>query len=95
MIIRRVGVLQMAKIEAALCAVLGLCVGAMIALLSMLDIAILPNVSGGIFGVMLGGGAIIMVPLVGSIYGAIMGVLWALLYNVAASLAGGIELETE
>ena len=85
----------MAKIEAALCAVLGLFVGAMIALLSMLDIAIFPNVSGGIFGVMLGGGAIIMVPLVGSIYGAIMGVLWALLYNVAASLAGGIELETE
>jgi len=85
----------MAKIEAALCAVLGLFVGAMIALLSMLDIAIFPNVSGGIFGAMLGGGAIIMVPLVGSIYGAIMGVLWALLYNVAASLAGGIELETE
>jgi hypothetical protein len=67
----------------------------MIALLSMLGIAILPNVSGGIFGIMLGAGAIIMVPLVGSIYGVIMGVLWALLYNVAAGLAGGIELETE
>jgi|TARA_B100001971_G_scaffold75972_1_gene70054 hypothetical protein len=94
-IIRRVGVFSCAKIEAALCAVLGLFVGAMIALLSMLDIAILPNVSGGILGVMLGAGAIIMVPLAGSIYGAIMGVLWALLYNVAARLAGGIELETE
>jgi len=92
MILKRVGVLSVGKIMGGLYAVLGLFIGAIVALLSMLGATFsgrdaLPG--------LLGVGAIIIAPIVYGATGFIGGIIGAVLYNVAGGLIGGIELEFE
>lgn len=100
MVIRRFGVWSVAKLYGALLAAMGLLFGAIIALASMIGGA------AGAFGadapanagpmaMLFGAGAVIFLPIFYGILGVVMGALSAALYNLAAGLFGGIEVETQ
>lgn len=98
MVLRRVGVLSMAKINGIISAAMGLIIGLFMFLLSMIG-GLFPSGmssgSEGAFGFLFGGGAIILAPLFYGIFGFIAGLIGAFIYNFTAGFVGGIELDLE
>jgi len=97
MVITKVGAVSVAKVAAVLYAGVGLLVGAFISLLGMVGLtAALAETEGGAFlGVLFGVGAIIIMPILYGIFGFIGSFIFASLFNVAAGMTGGIEVETK
>jgi hypothetical protein len=98
MILRSVGVLSAGKVSGALCALIGVLVGGVLAMASLAGVAFNPQGQGGgpaIPAMFLGVAALIFVPLFYGIFGFITGIIYAALYNVIAAMVGGIELEFE
>jgi hypothetical protein len=99
MVIRKVGVASAAKVFATLYALWGFIFGAVIALIAMAGAGIsaashedpVPAWLGTMFGV----GAIVVLPIVYGVMGAIFGALTAAFYNVVAGIAGGLSLDVE
>jgi hypothetical protein len=98
MVIRQIGVGSAAKIFGALYASFGLVFGVLVALISLAGAGMaatsddaMPGWIGGLFGV----GAIIFLPLLYGVFGAIGGALTALFYNIIAGMVGGLQIETE
>jgi hypothetical protein len=93
--IRRLGVMSVGKIYGALTAGMGLLIGALFALASMVGMGLsdsaAPSFMTGLFGV----GAIIILPLFYGVMGFIMGIIGAALYNLLAGVVGGVTIETE
>lgn len=97
MILKRIGVLSCGKMEGGLGALMGLILGAIFSLMSLVG-AMAGMASGeneAAFGFLFGVGAIIILPIVYGIFGFIGGLLVAFLYNLVAKFAGGIELHFE
>lgn len=99
MIIRRVGVLSVAKISAIIAAVVGLLAGILIFLGSLAGSA-MPAADGGHDAGMawmsgLGALAIIVFPILYGIFGFIGGAIQGFVYNIAAKFVGGVSIETE
>jgi hypothetical protein len=97
MTISRVGVFSVGKIYGAISAVLGLIAGIFIFFFSLLGAAIVPSGRGSnaAMGVASGLMFMILAPIIYGIFGFIMGLIMGLIYNVAASFAGGIEIDLE
>jgi hypothetical protein len=101
MLIRRIGVMSLAKIQAVLGAGIGLLVGLLFGLFSMLGggamMASGQDGSGGGAGMMMGMGlgAVIIFPIFYGICGFLGGLLSAWLFNLAAGFVGGLEIETQ
>lgn len=102
MIIRRIGVLSVAKITAIIAAAFGLLAGIMIFLVgSAASVATSsPEFAGSNDAGMawlsgLGALAIIVVPIFYAVVGFIGGAIQALVYNIAAKFVGGVSFETE
>lgn len=97
MIIKRVGILSVAKIQAAIMAVFGLIIGVIYGLFFMMFGAIMMSQSGGsgMGGVLAGLLLMVGIPIMYGLIGFVAGAIGALIYNVAAGFAGGIELELE
>lgn len=95
--IRRLGVLSVAKIQGAIALVFGLIIGVIYGLIIMLFGAALMSQSRGAAGgsIILGLLAMIGIPIFYGIIGFIGGAISALIYNMAAGIAGGIEIEVE
>ena len=99
MVIREVGVASAAKVFGVLYAVFGLLFGVLVALFAiggsgMMAAAgddAMPGWFGGLFGV----GAVIFLPLMYGVFGAIGAALAALFYNIIAGMVGGLRIETE
>lgn len=92
--IRKIDPLSAGKVLALVQALIGLVAGLFLSLVAVFGIAA-GGGDGVAAGVITGLGAVIMLPLTYGIMGFLGGVLGAFLYNVAASMVGGIELETE
>jgi hypothetical protein len=100
MIVKRVGPLSVAKNAAVLYAILGLFIGAIFSLAGVAG-----AFAGGGFGEgsgpaagimgLLGVGAIVMFPIFYACIGFVGSLIGAGLYNVVASMVGGIELDVE
>lgn len=92
--IKRIGVLSCAKVLGGLYLVLGLIFGGIMTIVAALG----AGVGGGPeeVGMALGGGlaSIIIIPLLYGFIGFIGGAFMAAIYNIAASMFGGIEFET-
>ena len=90
--VKRVGVMSLGKVLGVLYAMLGLIVGALFSLFSIVGAIFSPDVPGalGLVGV----GSIIFFPIFYGLMGLVFGMITALLYNLVASWVGGIELET-
>jgi len=103
MIVRRVGVLSIAKIEGFLMFIVGLIVGVLYGLAFMLfgmtaasfaarsDSQALNGVSAVVIGLLI----MIGVPIFYGVMGFIGGAIGGLIYNVASGIVGGIKLELE
>ena len=94
--VKRVGVLSFGKILGISYAVMGLFIGGIFALLSLVGAGMTAAGTGeadAMWGAMFGVGAVIFLPLFYGVLGFIFGLLGALLYNLLAGLVGGIEVE--
>jgi hypothetical protein len=98
MVLKSVGVLSAGKIMGVLGAFGGLLGGAFMALFSLLGGVIQQQGGHGnavIPALFVGVGAIVFLPILYGIFGFIGGMIYALLYNLAAGVIGGLELEIE
>ena len=94
MVIRRIGVLSAAKVSGALYALMGLFLGAIFSLFSLLgSMMALGTDENAFFGLIFGVGAIIVMPIFYGGLGAITAAIGALLYNLIAGTLGGLEIE--
>jgi hypothetical protein len=98
MVLKRIGVLSMAKIAGVLYAAIGVFVGLGVAVLSSVAGMAgarmnpdMPGWAGPLFGV----GAIVVLPILYGILGFIGGAIGAGIYNVFSGIVGGLELELE
>jgi hypothetical protein len=91
MVVRSFGVLSVGKIMAAMYAFFGLLIGGMFTLLSLGGLAAAGG-RGGPQAILFGVGAIIALPIFYGLLGFIGGVLSALIYNLLAGVAGGVEV---
>lgn len=92
--IKKIGVLSLGKISALLYAIMGLIVGVFMALISLIG-ATFSQSTTGMFGMLFGVGAIILLPIFYGAMGFVTGVITAWLYNIIANWIGGLEVEIE
>jgi hypothetical protein len=96
--IKRIDPMSAAKVGGVLYAGLGLLIGACVSVV-MLTIGSAAALSeegspaGAIVGMFFGAGSIVILPIVYGIIGAITLLISAWIYNVAARITGGIEIE--
>ena len=81
------------KVFGFMYAVIGLIIGALISLASVVGMGAMGGSEAGGAGMLFGIGAIILLPIIYGLAGAIGGAIGALVYNVCAKVTGGIELE--
>jgi hypothetical protein len=93
-VLKRVGIVSVAKINAVIGIVIGLIMGIIIGLVSTLFGSAFDMMGGGGFGA-LGLLAIVIFPIVYGIGGFISGAVVAAIYNFIARIIGGIVLEFE
>lgn len=98
MVLTRVGVWSAAKIAGVLYAAMGLILGSIFALISVLGAGMAsvmetsdapPAWFGAVFGI----GAIVLFPIFYGVMGVVTGAISAALYNVFAGVVGGLQLE--
>jgi hypothetical protein len=95
-VIREIGVLSLGKVAGIIYACIGLIAGVIVALVSVLGgfAGLLGEgrTAAGFIGMFLGAGAVFILPVFYGVLGALIGMLVAVIYNVAARLVGGIEI---
>lgn len=99
MVIKRVGAMSLAKVAAVLYAGMGLIIGGLLSLVAMAGAATWMAQSdspgGAMFGALFGVGAIIILPICYGIFGFIGTLIAASLFNVAARMTGGVEIDVQ
>ncbi|MBI1352821.1 MAG: hypothetical protein GC160_00640 [Acidobacteria bacterium] len=99
MVIKSVGVLSLAKMLGAVYGAIGLIGGLIVSLIAMFGGFAAAQSDMGAGGAMMGGmlgvGAVILFPLLYGAMGFIGGALTAVIYNVFAGIAGGIEIHVQ
>jgi hypothetical protein len=94
MTITRVGPLSVAKIAGLLGVVIGLIAGGFFSLVSLAGAAMGgAGENGGMFGALFGVGAIILFPIFYGCMAFVMTLIQAALFNVAANIVGGVEIQ--
>ena len=94
--VSRIGVLSLAKMLAVVYAFLGLFIGGVISLFSVMGAAMgraAGGESGGAVALLFGAGAVIILPVFYGCIGFVGGLIVAPLYNLVAKVVGGIEIE--
>jgi hypothetical protein len=94
MVIRRIEPMSAAKVGGMLYALLGLLFGVIFTLFSFTGMGMM-GAGMGSMGALFGVGAIIILPIVYGIAGFIFCGIAAAFYNVAAKMAGGLEIQAE
>ena len=96
MIVRRVGPLSFAKVMGALYVLMGLLFGALISFISVVGGALVPHDErSGMAGALFGAAAIVVLPIFYGVLGFLASLVGAALYNVIASVVGGIEIDLQ
>jgi hypothetical protein len=94
--IRSIGVGSAFKLFAVLYGMLGLLIGAVISLISVLGF--MGGSAAGMEGagaLLFGTAAIVVAPILYGIIGACAGVVMSLIYNLAAKFTGGLEIDLQ
>ena len=92
--LKRIQPMSAFKMGGVLYALMGLLVGAIFSLISVLAKSLAPAELGP-FGFLFGALAIVLFPICYGIFGAIFCAIGALLYNLVAKMVGGIAVEVE
>ena len=95
MIVKRFGVLSVAKVYGALTAAMGLLLGLFVGAASALGVGLSEGDEPAFIAAMLGVGAVIFLPIFYGVLGVVMGALSAALYNLFAGMVGGVKIELE
>jgi hypothetical protein len=96
MIVRRVGPLSFARLMGALYALVGLLIGGIVSLISMVGGALIPSDQAtGMTGALFGAAAIVILPICYGGLGFLTSLIGAALYNAMASVVGGVEIEVQ
>ena len=95
MIIKRVGPVSCARISAFLYAIVGLIIGGVFSLVAMVGgfASDAPEVSR--FGPIIGAAAVIVFPLLYGAMGFVVTLIAAWIYNLAADVMGGVEVDLQ
>ena len=90
--ITRVGVFTLGKVSGAINVIMGLLIGSILTLITLLGgVATVAGPAGALFGI----GAIILLPIIYGIMGFFGGIISAVVYNLISSMIGGIVIQTE
>lgn len=92
LVLKKIDVLSVAKLEGLLLAIIGLIIGIIVAIIS---VTIGAMTSLGSMGAGYGILAIIIMPIYLGVMGFVVGAVGAFLYNIVAGWIGGIKLEFE
>ncbi|MCL4814029.1 MAG: hypothetical protein KJ061_16170 [Vicinamibacteraceae bacterium] len=96
MVITRVDPVSCAKVVGLLYAALGLVFGAMFSFFSVVMGSLVPDApQPPLFGVLFGIGAILVMPIFYGVLGFVTTLIGAWLYNLAAGVVGGVEIEVK
>jgi hypothetical protein len=97
MVLRRIGILSCGKVMGTLYAVMGLILGGIMSLISVIGVAVAQRPNGGeeIGAMFFGVGAVILLPIFYGITGFIGGIIMAAVYNFVAGVVGGVELDLQ
>jgi hypothetical protein len=87
--------MSVAKIAGLLYAVVGLAMGGLFSLFAMLGAAFGDGSGGSFFPALFGVGSVILFPLFYGCLGFVMTAISAWLYNVVASVVGGVQLDVQ
>ncbi len=92
--VKRIGVLSSGKVYAVISGAFGLLFGAFFSLASLIGFG-LSTATGqeGAVGILLGAGAVVVLPIFYGLIGFVGGVIQAWVYNLAAGVIGGVEVE--
>jgi hypothetical protein len=99
MVIRRISPLSCAKVSGILYAGIGLLIGALFSVISVVIGGMADQLETGhagmpgMFGALFGVAAIVILPICYGILGFVGGAITAWLYNIVAGVAGGLEIE--
>ena len=95
--ITRVSPISVAKVAFVLYAAIGLIIGAIVACAALLGATFAPHEANGsgMLGAIFGVGAVIILPIMYGVFGAIGALIGSAIYNVVAGLVGGIEITVE
>ena len=92
--LKRIGAVSLARLAAGLYAVIGLIIGAIFALAALAGAAVAGD-SSPMIGLLFGVGAVVFLPLMYGVLGALGALLIAGLYNLMAGWLGGVEVTLE
>jgi hypothetical protein len=92
-VVRRIGVISLAKMQGALYALVGLIIGAGVSLFALLGAALMNSAGSTAGSVLFGVGAVILFPIGYGLFGFVLGLIIGGLYNLVAAIAGGVEIE--
>jgi hypothetical protein len=98
MVIRKIGVGSAAKVFGTLYALWGFIFGAIVAGVALVGSGIAAasdDPTPGWLGAIAGVGAVVILPILYGVLGAIFGALTAAFYNLVAGISGGLSLEVE
>jgi len=98
MVLKRIGVVSSGKLSGVFYALIGLIIGAILSLVSLLGMAfgaMSESPLGALGGLLFGLAAIIAMPVLYGIIGFIAGLAMAALYNLVAGITGGLEIELQ
>ena len=97
MVVKHFGVWSVARIYAIISAGIGLCIGVVVALISIVGGSLvgsssnMPSWAGSVFGI----GSIVFFPILYGVMGLIGGTIAAVLYNIGARIGGGVEIDVQ
>jgi hypothetical protein len=93
MVIRRVGALSCAKVAGVLYLILGFVFGAFISLFAAGGSMFADTPASGLGGMIFGAGAIVILPICYAVFGFVMTLIMASLFNLVVGMTGGIEVD--
>lgn len=93
MVIRRVGALSCAKVAGLLYLILGFVFGGIVSLFAVGGSMLADTPARGFGGFLFGAGAIVILPICYSVFGFVMTLIMAALFNVIVGITGGIEVD--
>ena len=94
MTITRIGPMSAARIAGVLYAFMGLFIGCLFSLATMMGTALPPGDNPFAGGMVFGAAAVFVLPILYGFFGFVSTLIAAVIYNALASMLGGIEIET-
>lgn len=92
-VVKRIGPGSAFKVGLVVYAFLGLIVGALVSLIALVGASFAREAQIPFAGVLFGVGAVIVFPILYGILGGVMAAIGALIYNLAARVVGGLEID--